>query len=156
MLYTFFDNLRTKPKIVRDQYALLGAVCFTLMIGGVWSLSIPARLSSVALNASSTNIAAVGSTQASGFFSQLKSQFKSAKTAVVTPSPTNALAPTAASSAVAALELQLSPENRQLKTVPTSNIVFGTTTIAPAIRSDTPATSTASTASTASTTSSTR
>jgi len=142
MLYTFFDKLRTKPKVVREQYALLGAVCFTLMIGGVWSLSIPARLGSVAANASTTNVA---SAPLSGFVAQLKSQFKSARTGVTGPFATTTATPSAASSAVAALGLQLTPENKQILETPSSTIRFGTTTIAPAVKPAVVATTTATT-----------
>lgn len=139
MLYTFFDNLRTKPKGVRDQYALAGAICFTLMIGGVWSLSIPARLSTVASSASTT---AVASAPMSGFFAQLKSQFSSVKKAVVVPLATSTMTPSAASSAVAALELKLTPENKQPVETTSSTIRFGTTTIAPPTKSATSSTTT--------------
>jgi hypothetical protein len=120
MLHNFFDNLRTKPKVVRDQYALLGAVCLTLMIGGMWSLSIPARLSTMATNATSTSVA---SAPMSGLFTQLKNQFKSARTAVVLPSLSDTPTTTPAVSGAQADS-------------PTSTIRFGTTTIAPANRPD--------------------
>jgi len=131
MLYNFFDNLRTKPKVVRDQFALVGAVCFTAIIGGVWSLSIPARLGTVASSASTTSVASVTTAPLSGFVAQLKSQFKTGKNMAALPLATSTGTPTAASSAEAALGLQLTPKNRQVVETTSSTIRFGTTTIAP-------------------------
>lgn len=141
MLYTFLDNLRSKPKASRDKYAMLGAICCTLVIGGFWSLSIPTRLSSMASTASTTSVA---SAPVSGFFTQLKSQFKSASKVVALPTMPDTLPDSAAASAAAALQLELTPENRQLNQSPTSTIRFGQTTIAPATKAAV-ATDTAST-----------
>jgi len=82
----------------------------------------------------------------SGLFTQLKNQFTSARTAVVLPSLSDTPTTTpAVSGAQAALDLKLTPENRQVVDSPTSTIRFGTTTIAPANRPD--ATSTTATTS---------
>lgn len=155
MIYTFFDNLRTKPKAVRDHYAFLGAVCCTLMIGGVWSLSIPARLGSFAQSASSTSVATVASAPHSGFFEQLKSQFKSVQKIGALPMATSTDSHTATATTEAALGLQLTPENRQAAKTNTSNIQFGTVTIAsptkaPDVSTSTPATTTTKSATTTS------
>ena len=76
MLFQFLDNLRQKPKPVRNQYAFGFALCSTVIIAGVWSLSLPSRFASLG------NTAAVGSaTEAAstapfaGLFNQLKEQF---------------------------------------------------------------------------------
>ena len=73
MLFKFLDTIRSKPKHIRDQYAFGIAIFCTLAIGGVWSLSLPARFagpSNVAALASSTNAAPFAN-----FFTQLKNQF---------------------------------------------------------------------------------
>lgn len=145
MIYTFFDNLRTKPKAVRDQYAFLGAVCCTLMIGGVWSLSIPSRLSTFTTSATSTNVASVASAPLSGFFDQLKSQFKGVRKVVALPMATSTDSQTATATTEAALGLQLTPENRQTAKTNTSNIQFGTVTIASPTKAPDASTSTRAT-----------
>ncbi|MFT5037353.1 MAG: hypothetical protein ACI9VM_000933 [Candidatus Azotimanducaceae bacterium] len=43
----FIENLRKKPKVVRNQYAFFGAAIFTLAIALVWAVSIPAKLATI-------------------------------------------------------------------------------------------------------------
>jgi hypothetical protein len=45
MLFRTLDNLRQKPKAVRQRVAFLTALSFTLLVGGVWTLTLPARFS---------------------------------------------------------------------------------------------------------------
>ena len=133
MLFKFLDSVRSKPKPVRDQYALGIAIFCTFVIGGVWSLSLPTRFggdSQVAALASTTKNAA----PFANFFVQLKNQFSGVKEAINDLSQATTTAPTTASTTEAALGLQLSDENKQqIKASSTensgSNIHFGTTTI---------------------------
>ncbi len=110
MLFKILDHIRSKPKHVREQYAFSIAIFCTLLIGGVWTLSLPARFvgeTQMASLASSTNAAPF-----SNFFTQLKQQFTSVKKGIdelKVASTTTTL--TAASSTEAALELQISREN---------------------------------------------
>jgi len=71
MLFRILNALRQKPKHVRDQYAFGGAVIFTAIVMGVWSLSLPARFSTVAQGVSEAQPAAA---PFSHMFSQLKEQ----------------------------------------------------------------------------------
>lgn len=110
MIFQILDNLRSKPKHVRDQYALGIAVFCTLAIGGVWTLSLPARFapqSQVAALASTTTAAPF-----SNFITQLKNQFVSVKSAIDVGVATSSQPLSAASSTEAALELTLSKENK--------------------------------------------
>jgi hypothetical protein len=43
MLFRLLDALREKPAHIRRQYAFGLAVMFTLLVGGVWSFTLPAR-----------------------------------------------------------------------------------------------------------------
>jgi hypothetical protein len=126
MLFTFLDNLRQKPKHVRDQYAFGIAVFCTLLIGGVWSLSLPARFggdSQVAALASTTNAAPFAN-----FFTQLKNQF-SGFTEVINEFPASTSTPTSiASSTEAALDFKLTDETKEqvLASSTGTKIEFGT------------------------------
>ena len=115
MLFKILDLIRSKPKHVREQYAFGIAIFCTMAIGGVWSLSLPARFESgtqVAALASTTNAAPF-----SNFFTQLKAQFSNVKQGIDELKVATTTTPlTVASSTQAALEMQLSPENiEQLK-----------------------------------------
>jgi len=54
MFFEFLDALRAKPKPIRERYAFVFAIGFTVMIGGVWSLSLPGRFATVTDTATST------------------------------------------------------------------------------------------------------
>lgn len=43
MLFRYLDYLRTKPKEARQRVAFFAALGLTLVVGGVWSLSLPSR-----------------------------------------------------------------------------------------------------------------
>lgn len=126
MLFKFLDSIRSKPKHIRDQYAFGIAVFCTLAIGGVWSLSLPARFagpSNVATLASSTNAAPFAN-----FFTQLKNQF-SGITEVIDELPKATTTPDSiASTTQAALDLQLSEESKQqiMASSTGTRIEFGT------------------------------
>lgn len=47
MLIRAIENIRQKPKAVRQRYALVTAVTFTAIVTGIWSLSLPARFTAV-------------------------------------------------------------------------------------------------------------
>ncbi len=47
MLFKFLDYIRTKPRHVREQYALGATVSFMLVVVGIWSLSLPTRFASI-------------------------------------------------------------------------------------------------------------
>ena len=119
MLFKILDNIRSKPKYVRDQYALGIAVFCTVAIGGVWSLSLPSRFagdSQVAALASTTNAAPF-----TNFFTQLKHQFAGIKDGIKNVPVATTTKQTSASSTESALDLQLSDENKaQIKATETS------------------------------------
>lgn len=71
MLFRLLDTLRKKPKHVREQYAFGGAVVFTAMVVGVWSLSLPARFAAISDGVSEVQPAAAPFAH---MFSQLKEQ----------------------------------------------------------------------------------
>lgn len=47
MLLRAIENIRQKPKPVRQRYAFVVTVTFTTIVVGVWSLSLPARFVAV-------------------------------------------------------------------------------------------------------------
>ena len=104
MLFQTLDAIRQKSKPVRDQYALLFAVVSTLVIGGVWSLSLPSKLQS-------TDIAAVAGASTTAPFGGIWAEFRSK----FTPPPITLegvrLATTSATGTNTAINFQLSPEN---------------------------------------------
>lgn len=125
MLFKFLDTVRSKPKHIRDQYAFGIAIFCTLAIGGVWSLSLPARF------AGDSNVASVvNSTNAAPFanlFTQLKNQFSGVAETISESLPATTTPDSIASTTQAALDLQLSTENKdQLRASSTgTKILFG-------------------------------
>ncbi len=69
MLFRTLDNLREKPKAVRQRIAFLTAISFTLVIGGVWTLTLPARFADETLAQSE------GTKPFAGMFSGFRDQF---------------------------------------------------------------------------------
>jgi hypothetical protein len=117
MIFQFLDSLREKPKAVRDQFALWASVVCIVIVGGVWSMSLPSRLAQ-------TGVAAVGGASTTiptapfaGFFDQLKAQFQGIQAATI-PTTTVPAAPasTVSSSSLrqteAALNMQINDENK--------------------------------------------
>lgn len=135
MLYKILDTIRAKPKAVRDQYALGTAVLCTLLITGVWSLSLPSRFTTTSLAAAG---AASSTSPFSGLIGQIKKQFAGAKEKVQPmPVPVIVAPPTVASSTADALELQLSDETKAgiesgTTSLRFSDTTYGTTTTLPA------------------------
>ena len=108
MLYKIFDTIRTKPKAVRDQYALGIAVVCTVVIAGVWSLSLPSRFAPTSLAAAG---AASSTSPFSGIIGQIKKQFAGAKDKI-TPVPVITVPPSTASTTADSLDLQISDKNK--------------------------------------------
>ena len=48
MFWRWLENVRKKPKAIRQQYAFVMAVTITGTVGLLWSLSLPQRLGTVA------------------------------------------------------------------------------------------------------------
>ena len=46
-MWKYLDNLRQQPRPVRQTAAFWGAAIFTLVVVGVWSLSLPERIVSI-------------------------------------------------------------------------------------------------------------
>ena len=69
MLFRTLDNLREKPKAVRQRIAFLTAISFTLVIGGIWTLTLPARFADETLAQSE------GTKPFAGMFSGFREQF---------------------------------------------------------------------------------
>ena len=121
MLFQFLDNLRQKPKQVRNQYAFGFALCSTVIIAGVWSLSLPSRFANLGNTAAVGNASSTVSTVPfSGLFNQLKEQFAGAKE-VLQQLPVGTSTPSTAPDAVstttqaeteAALNMQINAENK--------------------------------------------
>ncbi len=87
MLFDYLDNLRKKPKPQRQRYAFAFALSFTLIITGIWAVTLPGRFTppdEVAANA--------GEAPFAGLWRQFKDQVASVRT------QTAAVAPGAASS----------------------------------------------------------
>jgi hypothetical protein len=64
------EELRKKPRALKEAYALWGAVALTALVALVWTVSLPTRISDTdALEIS-------GETQAAGAFSQFLDQIK--------------------------------------------------------------------------------
>jgi len=72
MIFRWLDSIRQKPKHVRDQYAFMFTLVLVAIVAGVWSLSVPGRLLSIADFESGKQKA---SAPFSGLWQNLKSQF---------------------------------------------------------------------------------
>ncbi len=57
MLFRLLDGLREKPRHVRQRFAFMFALTLTLLVGGVWTLTLPARF--LATEAPETQASAV-------------------------------------------------------------------------------------------------
>ncbi len=76
MLFRIIDAIRRKPKHVREQYAFGGAVIFTAVVVGVWSLSLPARFAVVSESVSEAKPPAAPFTHLIGQVKEGFSRFK--------------------------------------------------------------------------------
>jgi hypothetical protein len=89
MLFKYLDHLRTKPKEARQRVAFVAALGLTLVVGGIWSLSLPARFTD-----SSDAATADGTRPFAGFVNGVKDQWgtirNQAQTIVTTVSTTTA------------------------------------------------------------------
>jgi hypothetical protein len=73
MLFQFLDNLRTKPRQTRERVAFLTALSFTLIIAGVWTLTLPARFTE------QSGVVSTGTTPFAGVWNGFREQFGSLK-----------------------------------------------------------------------------
>jgi len=73
MFFEWLDRIRQKPKVVREQYAVFAAFLVVSVIAGVWSLSLPNRLSS--LLDEETGVVQQASTPFSSLWSGMREQF---------------------------------------------------------------------------------
>ncbi len=73
MFFEWLDRIRQKPKVVREQYAVFAALVIVGIIVGVWSLSLPSRLSS--LLDEETGVVQQASTPFSSLWSGMREQF---------------------------------------------------------------------------------
>ena len=119
MIFKTLDTIRQKPKRVRDQYAFGVAASLTLVIAGVWSLSLPSRFgSSNMASLSDASSTPVETAPFAGLIAQFKSQFQGMKAAIDSlPAATGTPSTTSTSSSAlseteAALNLQITEENR--------------------------------------------
>ena len=77
MLLRAIENVRQKPKAVRQRYALVVAVAFTVVVTGIWSLSLPGRFTAVhdgMMTASPEMKSQTASAPFSGVWGQFKQQ----------------------------------------------------------------------------------
>lgn len=123
MLFKTLDNLRTKPKVVRDQFAFMVAVVFTILIAAIWALSLPSRLERITAGEQATT-----TTPFAGFFSQFKSQFSHPAETVATTTVASD-GTSAASTTEAALTLDLSSTTKAALESSGTTIRFSSTTI---------------------------
>ncbi len=92
MLFRTLDNLRQKPKAVRQRVAFLTAASFTLILGGIWSLTLPAKFSSSEILAQSE-----GTRPFAGLWTGVRDQFSNLRqqaSAIGTTMPTSTPATT--------------------------------------------------------------
>ncbi len=112
MFFKFLQETRSKPKHIRDQYAMVFALMFTVLVGGVWSLSLPARFSTadqVAAAASSSNPVPFAN-----FVNHFKNQFLGLKQELEEIKPVDPNQnKTTASTTEDALQLKITEENMQ-------------------------------------------
>ena len=91
MLFRTLDNLRQKPKAVRQRVAFLTALSFTLLVGGIWTLTLPARFSGESLSQSE------GTKPFAGLWTGFRDQFSNLRQqagAIVSTMPTSTAATT--------------------------------------------------------------
>ncbi|MFN3692967.1 MAG: hypothetical protein ACK4SL_02600 [Candidatus Paceibacteria bacterium] len=84
--------MRQKPKAVRQRVAFLTALSFTLLVGGVWTLTLPARFSSTEALAQSE-----GTKPFAGLWTGFRDQFSNLRQqagAIVSTMPTTTPATT--------------------------------------------------------------
>lgn len=71
MLYTYYvmnflERMRTKPQHVKGQYAFLGALLFTAVVGSIWVASLPARFAEVTQQAEEPRVSSTDSKNSLG------------------------------------------------------------------------------------------
>lgn len=121
MLFQYLDHLRTKPKEARQRVAFFTALALTLVVGGIWSLTLPARFANTGEIAS-----AEGTKPFAGFVNGLKAQWGTLRNQASTIAATVGTT-TATSSALINLETLLEATSTPPLPAPTP-ILIGTTT----------------------------
>ncbi|MFN3188475.1 MAG: hypothetical protein ACK42D_02955 [Candidatus Paceibacteria bacterium] len=76
MLLRAIENVRQKPKAVRQRYAFVIAATFTAVVAGVWSLSLPSRFMEVQEGVIATSPQMTSQQPASVPFSGVWNEFK--------------------------------------------------------------------------------
>lgn len=71
MIFSWLDNIRSKPKAVRERYAFIFSTFLIVIIVAVWSLSLPTRFSNLAF---SEEVDQEASVPFSGIWQNLKAQ----------------------------------------------------------------------------------
>lgn len=122
MLFKTLDILRTKPKVIRDQFAFMAAIIFTLVVAGIWALSIPSRLARITDGKQATTTAPFA-----GLFTQFKAQFSD--DVVVSTTAESVPISSVASMTAAALNLDLSSTTKTAVESSGTIIRFASTTI---------------------------
>ena len=129
MLFQLLDTLRSKPKAVRSQLAFGAAVACIVLVGGVWSLSLPARLAQTGIAAAGGASSTLPTAPFAGIFAQLKAQFKGVKDAVSSTTVPVVVTPDVSSSTLrdteAALNMQINNENKAALDASSSSSMAG-------------------------------
>jgi len=104
MLFKILDKIRTKPKMVRNQYAFGIASIFTAILVMIWSLSLPAKFSDINMAIKKEDNNGI---PFSGLLAQFKNKFGDAKKSVATVLQ-------ATSSTTATTTIKISASNEQV------------------------------------------
>lgn len=124
MLFRTLDNLRQKPKAVRQRVAFLTAASFTLLVGGIWTLTLPAKFTSSELLAQSE-----GTKPFAGLWTGFRDQFSNLRQqagAIVSTMPTSTAATTTPSEMIDIRTL-ISTSTEPTPTPTPTPILIGTT-----------------------------
>ncbi|MCU0678398.1 MAG: hypothetical protein MUF19_02290 [Candidatus Pacebacteria bacterium] len=120
MIFKYLDHLRTKPKEARERVAFLTALGLTLVIGGIWSLTLPARFANT-----DTLATTEGTRPFAGFINGIKDQWGSIRNQAQTIASTVSTT-TASTSDLINLEALLAATSSEPVPTPTP-ILIGTT-----------------------------
>lgn len=120
MLKALLIKLRQKPKVVREQVALVVAGAFTFIILGVWAISLPGHLSGVS------------ETQTAGFFSTLREEVGDLATEfepIMNEIPEEESLPAVEESETVSIPNEYRVENQAITTTSTPSIRIATTSV---------------------------
>jgi hypothetical protein len=119
MLFRILDQLRARPKGVRQRYAFASALIITLLIGGVWSLTLPARF------AQTDSQLAAGTIPFGGFFDRIKDSWQSLVPPAAPTTETEAV--DTITTTIDALSLLGSTTSTTTRPTPAVPVMIGTT-----------------------------